>query len=52
MRYNLCEFCGVALDCGERCDCQKSKIRQKKKRFAQGTNSAKRIIKNIQNIEF
>lgn len=31
MRYNICEYCGAALDCGERCDCIESSLRQKKK---------------------
>jgi len=52
MRYNVCEYCGAALDCGERCDCIESSLRRKKKHFARGTNSAKCTIKKPQNIEF
>ena len=35
MYYNVCEYCGASLDCGERCDCPQSlrSIRQRKKRF-------------------
>lgn len=30
MRYNICEYCGAALDCGERCDCKENDLLQKK----------------------
>ena len=39
--YKICEFCGAALDVGERCDCEESEVKRLERGKSNGNTSTR-----------